>query len=31
MELLLYGIFLAFFTLLVFGLLRWYGKFMGKG
>jgi hypothetical protein len=31
MELLLYVLFLVLLTLLVFGFLRWYGKFMGGG
>jgi TRAP-type C4-dicarboxylate transport system permease small subunit len=31
MELLLYVLFLVFLTLLVFGFLRWYSKFMGGG
>jgi hypothetical protein len=30
MELLLYVLFLVFLTLLVFGFLRWYGKFMSR-
>jgi hypothetical protein len=31
MELLLYVLFLVLLTLLVFGFLRWYGKFMDGG